>query len=155
MNIKTICSFGIKVIAAGVAGIAVFLGIGRLSKTKKCRTGDPSELETDSLNVSEQQLPQEAEPASNDNIMNGLKKVQDISNKVFAVVQSLTIVADNLSRVFSNKGGAANYNQAYFGRDPWSYCQPVDMGNGQVWNRISPYIIEVPPTNYQRNSYSI
>ena len=79
MNIKTICSFGIKVIAAGVAGIAVFLGIGRLSKTKKCRTGDPSELETDSLNVSEQQLPQEAEPASNDNIMNGLKKVQDIT----------------------------------------------------------------------------
>ena len=67
---KTTYKFsGSKVTITVVAGIAVFLGIGRLSKTKKCRTGDPSELETDSLNVSEQQLPQEAEPASNDNIM--------------------------------------------------------------------------------------
>ena len=157
MNMKTICAIGLKILAAGLAGIAVFIGIGQLSKNKSQSDESVSSDECDhevnessevNINTSENSV------KSGDKIVDNLRKVQDTCSKVFTVIQSLTIVADNLSRVFGKKG--PGYTQSYFGRDPWSYSQPIDMGNGQVWNRISPYIIEVPPTNRDpRSPYSI
>ena len=152
---KTICAVGLKILAAGLAGVAVFIGIGQLSKNKS--------QESDSVNNDSNDFNNESSEVSNslenvtkgDKIVDNLRKVQDTCSKVFTVIQSLTVVADNLSRVFG-KRTTVGYTQPYFGRDPWSYNQPIDMGNGQVWNRISPYIIEVPPTrDCNRSPYSI
>lgn len=73
-----------------------------------------------------------------------MKNVQDTCGRLFTFVQSLTMVVDNFSRIFRNDGNSY-LNQPYYG-DPWGYRQPIDMGNGVYWNRISPYIIEASST---------
>lgn len=157
MNMKTICALGLKILAAGLAGVAVFIGIGQLSKNKNQQSNSIDESDVSSESNSDEEnsevVTTNESLTKGDKIVDNLRKVQDTCNKVFTVVQSLTIVADNLSRVFGKR--TTGYTQNYFGRDPWSYNQPIDMGNGQVWNRISPYIIEVPPTRDPRSPYNI
>ena len=57
---------------------------------------------------------------------------------------------ENLTRIFGSKAGPQvmqfpGYGPQCYGGNPWSYRQPVNVGD-QTWTRISPFIIEAGPT---------
>lgn len=185
MCFKEICQLGIKVLAAGLTAAAVFFGIGKLGEKKKKAVNNPegeeSKVEESSRSAEGDNRFESSWNNDNNNnnfqpmapqqetngVIAGLKKTQDICGKLFAVFQSLTTVVENLTRIF-NGGGSSYYDQPYFNQgNPWCYYsqQPVQMDNGTVWTRLSPYIVAAGPNpnnfnnnngfNNNRNHYSI
>lgn len=173
MCFKEFCQLGIKILAAGMTAAAVFFGIGKLTKKKK---EEPEETAAENnseqqssgegnrfqFNYGDEQKEQPQQQQENA-VLNGLKKTQDVCGKLFAVFQSLTMVVENLNRIFG--GNSGSYEQPYFNQsNPWCYSQPVvQMDNGNVWTRLSPYIVAAGPNpnnnngfnNYGRNHYAI
>ena len=147
MNWKLVCEIGFKVLTAAVAGAAVFVGISRSMTDSASGSNKPQRPETE---PKKQQEP-EKEPV----VLTSMRATQDTCGKLFAFVQSLTMVTENLTRIFGGNTGPYIGSQPYY-NDPWSYRQPVNTGNGATWTRISPFIIEAGPGNYPNsrgNSY--
>ena len=153
MDWKLICEVGIKVLTATVAGAAVFVGISKVmteNDAKKKPGSGPNvhQVPPQSPFVSAQQpsmqdqAPQQ--PVEEPVVLKSMRATQDTCGKLLAFVQSLTMVTENLTRIFG--GNAGTPVQPYY-NDPWSYRQPVNAGNGQTWTRISPFIIEAGPVN--------
>lgn len=177
MCFKEFCQLGIKILAAGMTAAAVFFGIGKLTKKvkekpKETAAEDNSEQQSSSgegnrfqFNCGEDQKEQPQQQQENNTVLNGLRKTQDICGKLFAVFQSLTMVVENLNRIFGRNSGG--YEQPYFNQsNPWCYSQQpvVQMDSGNVWTRLSPYIVAAGPNpnnndngfnNYGRNHYAI
>lgn len=169
MSFKEFCQLGVKILAAGMTAAAVFFGIGKLtkkSKEKETAEDNSKQEETSSNGDNRFQFncgeDQKQQPQQENSVINGLKKTQDVCGKLFAVFQSLTMVVENLNRIFGNNGN----EQPYFNQNnPWCYSNPVvQMDNGNVWTRLSPYIVAAGPNpnnnnngynNYGRNYYSI
>ena len=166
MNWKLVCEVGFKVLTATVAGAAIFVGISRSlteSGGKKPLGGDETEgpktqanpfiqepPRTDSPTSTQSQMPQgQANPYDEPKILRSVRATQDTCGKLFAFVQSLTMVTENLTRIFGSKAGPQvmqfpGYGPQCYGGNPWSYRQPVNVGD-QTWTRISPFIIEAGP----------
>lgn len=154
MDWKLICEIGIKILTATVAGAAVFVGISKSmtesDARKKKREQQPKAEENSSGCVFDPcQPPMQPQSEVKDEpvVLTSMRATQDTCGKLFAFVQSLTMVTENLTRIFG--GNAGQYypgSQPYY-QDPWSYRQPVNAGCGQTWTRISPFIIEAGPAN--------
>lgn len=154
MNYGKILSVGFKVLVAAVAGVAVFIGVDKINTNNGNQNGgfrqksipdDPSFSSGSDFQPNNNTQIQQVKRDKNDsNIVEKMKNVQDTCGRLFTFVQSLTMVVDNFSRIFRNDGNSY-LTQPYYG-DPWGYRQPIDMGNGVYWNRISPYIIEASST---------
>lgn len=157
MNFKKVCQFGAKVLIAGVAVVAVYFGIDKLlsktgSNTKEVNSSSSSGNSVVDSDLSQQNSsPKEINEGSN-NVISGLKKTQDICGKLFAVFQSLIMVVESVNRVFKNDGNQLEFGQ-YSQYNPWCYSQypVVQMDNGNVWTRLSPYIVAAGPNPNSRN----
>ena len=158
MNWKIVCEVGLKVLAAAVAGVAIFIGVDKATKVKQNPqpVGDPQQPNPTGMNMDPGQQQPQQQPAqpqdqtTGDRIIGGFRATQDTFGKMLAFVQSLTLVAENLTRIFGNNNAQPGYypggwgSQPYY-NDPWSMRQPVNTGGGQQWTRISPFIIEAGP----------
>lgn len=163
MNIKKFCIAGLKFIAAGLAGIAAFFGIGKLmgNKSKACDgeeiNSDCSPDESCDTELTEDDSDKTFSDKA-DSIAVNLRKAQDTCGKIFSVIQSLTLVVDNLSRVFGNNSNQL-FNQPVGMSNNWMYNQPqpIPMGNGDTWYRVSPHIIMTSSQNShpERNPYTL
>lgn len=159
MSFKTFCQISLKVIVAGAAAFAVFMGFSKLSKDNPAKNVDTPETSEGKLNPSSGDMTPNSnsteitEKGNGVAIIDGLKRTQDLFGRFFVVIQSLILVVENLGVVFK-KG---NFQQPLMGGNPWcnnygyGYGQPIQMNNGDVWRRISPYIIEAGNCNYQGN----
>jgi hypothetical protein len=157
MDWKLVCEVGFKILTATVAGAAVFVGISKAmteSDARKKRVQQPQQEPGQFGNGNQscvfdpsqppmQNNPQQ-EPVNEPVILSSMRATQDTCGKLFAFVQSLTMVTENLTRIFG--GNTCPGSQPYY-QDPWSYRQPVNAGCGQTWTRISPFIIEAGPVN--------
>ena len=158
MDWKLVCEIGVKVLTATVAGAAVFVGISKAmteSDAKKKRNVDNQTMaKPDNPFVSAQQPPMQGQVTQQNGeepvVLKSMRATQDTCSKLLAFIQSLTMVTENLTRIFGGNVGSPGYyipgSQPYY-NDPWSYRQPVNAGNGQTWTRISPFIIEAGPVN--------
>jgi hypothetical protein len=149
MNWKIICEVGIKILAAAVAGTVVFVGINK-TMAESGKVAQEKKEEPDIPSTQENNLPQVKyeEPV----VLSSLRATQNGFCKLFAVVQSLTLVAENLTRIFGSSGSGGYYASQPYYSDPWSFRQPVNAG-GQTWTRISPFIIEAGPSAPNSRSY--
>ena len=153
MDWKLVCEVGFKVLTAAVAGAAVFVGISKAmteSDARK-RTSKPEQQPEqhqgfnegcvfDPSQQSQMQRPQQNEPI----VLTSMRATQDTCGKLFAFVQSLTLVTENLTRIFG--GSTPQPGSQMYCQNPWSYRQPVTGCNGQtVFTRVSPFIIEAGP----------
>ena len=158
MDWKLVCEVGFKILTATVAGAAVFVGISKAmteSDARRKRTQQaPGQPQTNpgpqpqgscvfdpTQPPMQGQAPQQFNQVEDPVILSGMRATQDVCGKLFAFVQSLTMVTENLTRIF---GGNTTPPQPYY-QNPWSYRQPVNVGGGQTWTRISPFIIEAGP----------
>ena len=148
MNWKIICEIGIKILAAAVAGTVVFVGINK-SMTD---SGKAAQVSPDVPPMQPQEQNNLPEKSEEPVVLSSLRATQDGFGKLFAFVQSLTMVAENLTRIFGSNSGPGYYSSQPYYNDPWSFRQPVNAG-GQTWTRISPFIIEAGPTNPNSRSY--
>lgn len=151
MDYGKILKIGFKVLIATVAGAAVFIGVDKVGNSNKRRQNvqeDPCFGEQpERINGTPTQIKRNADDSD---FVNKMKNVQDACGKLFTFVQSLTTVADNFCRIFKND---SYVGQPYY-NNPWGYGyqHPIDMGNGVIWNRISPFIVEAStdPRYYNR-----
>lgn len=148
MNYGKILKIGFKVLIAAVAGAAVFIGVDKASNGNNQRKPNNSFQDDPCFSTGNGNRFNNGSPTTqvrrnedDSNFVSKMKNVQDSCGKLFAFVQSLTVVADNFSRIFQNNGNSC-IGQPYYGNNRWGY-QPVNLGNGVIWNRISPYIVEV------------
>jgi hypothetical protein len=155
MDWKLVCEVGFKILTATVAGAAVFVGISKSMTESDARRKKQAQQPQQQVNqgpqnifdpsqppMQNQQEPPKEEPV----ILTSMRATQDTFGKFFAFVQSLTMVTENLTRIFGGNTGPYVGSQPYY-NDPWSYRQPVNAGCGQTWTRISPFIIEAGPVN--------
>lgn len=146
MSFKEICQAGLKILAGIAAGVAVFIGISKIMK----KTGNEENVNQETEEKIDEGTGEihgelRRTPGKGEQFANGVRKVQDVCGKVFTIVQTLSLVADSISRVFGSSGVTQSY-----GSDPHLYGnyygQPIDMGNGRIWNRVSPCIVEAGPS---------
>jgi len=152
MNWKLVCEVGFKVLTAAVAGAAVFVGISKAMTESDARKKIPKpeghvNAEEGGCVFDPCQPPMQCNSSSQHDepiILSSMRATQDSCSKLLAFVQSLTMVTENLTRIF---GGSTPQpgSQMYY-QNPWSYRQPVTGCNGQtVFTRVSPFIIEAGP----------
>ena len=148
MNWKLVCEVGFKVLTAAVAGATVFVGISKAmtesDARKKMNKPEPEHVGTEGCvfdpSQSQMQKLQQDEPI----VLTSMRATQDTCGKLFAFVQSLTLVTENLTRIFG--GSTPQPGSQMYCQNPWSYRQPVTGCNGQtVFTRVSPFIIEAGP----------
>lgn len=167
MNWELACDFGLKVLAAVLAGAAVFVGIDKAThrgkSIEKNKTGNVEQSKIfGNDNPMTHQPPTEVcgngngnngniERSKSEKFLDGLKGATGTCSKLLAFVQSLTSVAENFSRIFRDGGEYYNYNYGGYGYGYYGYPPPYQMG-GQTWQRINPLIVEAAPSgNYSRN----
>lgn len=141
MNWKLIGTVGLKVLLAAGTGLAVFVGISKATGNVERKNQGSNNFGFSENDVKPEGVSNQVEQRSNE-LMNGLRATGEICGKLFAFVQSLTLVVENVGRIFGNGGN--DYSQPYYNQNSWmaygGYQGPQNMGNGLV--RINPFIIE-------------
>ena len=152
MDWKLVCEVGFKVLTAAVAGAAVFVGISKAMTESDARKRAPKPEPANENPVGNGscvfdpcQPPMQCRPQQNEPIiLASMRATQDSCSKLLAFVQSLTLVTENLTRIFG--GSTPQPGSQMYCQNPWSYRQPVTGCNGQtVFTRVSPFIIEAGP----------
>lgn len=151
MDWKVVCEVGFKVLTAAVAGAAVFVGISKAMTESGNRKKEGANPGGEHINPGgcvfdpTAKPPMQCETQQNEPvILASMRATQDSCSKLLAFVQSLTLVTENLTRIFG--GHTAQPGIPMYGQNPWSYRQPVTGCNGQtVFTRVSPFIIEAGP----------
>lgn len=160
---------GLKILAAAVVGVAVFVGIDRSTSKKDVNfngNGNPQpEEQTEVKNQWNQpdepknnnEVNQQKSSSKEDNkavgekVVNGLKGMYGTFGKLSQVISSLVDVVGSVGRLFGNDN---NYppRQPYFTSNPWG-CG-CNLGPGL--HRVNDYIIQVGPTPGQQygNNYN-
>jgi len=151
LNFKKFIKIGLKVAAAAIAGFAAFVGIGQIFS----ESSEKSEVE---------EAQQEKETVSTGiQVVEGLRKTQDVTGKFITLIQSITMVAESVVRMFDKSSSASLYNtqpQYYVGpgytalnnpyNNPWviggaapgfGIGQNIKMGDS-TWTRVDTNIIE-------------
>lgn len=157
MDWKLVCEVGFKVLTAAVAGTAVFVGISKAMSESNARKNMPKSETPKQEGVNEgcvfdplQQPPVQCkeEPI----VLTSMRATQDSCSKLLAFIQSLTMVTENLTRIFG--GNTFQPGSQMYCQSPWSYRQPITGCNGQAtFTRISPFIIEAGPVPNGRGFY--
>lgn len=159
MDWKLVCEVGFKILTAAVAGAAVFVGISKAITEGEKKSGGEHQGKNDQMFTEEScvfdpsQSPVQQVNVSNEPVvLKSMKATQDTCGKLFAFVQSLTMVTENLTRIFG--GGTYQPGSQMYCQNSWSYRQPVTGCNGQtVFTRVSPFIIEAGPVPNGRGFY--
>ncbi len=166
MEFKKIFGIGLKIVAAAVVGIAAFAGINQVFNNDQEHGRGGCSENNDNCGSLENN---NTEDNSKQQVMEGLRKTQNAAGKFVNVVQSITMVADSLFRMF-DKNASANNTVGYGGygyqqpqyyvgpgynamnnpyQNPWvqqqnmGMQQPLNMGNGQPnWSRVDENIVE-------------
>ena len=166
MNWKLVCEVGFKILTAAVAGAAVFVGINKAmteSDARKKRQPGTTEGKSgegpeqinhgcvfDPSQPPVQCMTQQEEPL----ILASMRATQDTCGRLLAFIQSLTLVTENLTRIFGGGTYQPVLGSQMYCQNPWSYRQPVAGCNGQTtFTRISPFIIEAGPAPNSRGFY--
>lgn len=156
MNVKEALITGLKIVGGILAGVAVFFGIGKLLNKNKKENEEENTTTTTEENLEEsQQTEEQSKEEGGDNgdkfqkVVNGFRSFQNVFGKIFILLQSLTSLVENTSRVFSKDSTnfqPTGYQQPGPG---WSYSQPINVTpDGQFWTRrVSPFITEVGTCN--------
>lgn len=157
---------GLKVIAAAVVGIAVFVGIDRSTSKKSTNFNNgqgnnnqepepknntwsqPGEQQGQNNN---NQAPQQEGKRENkdvgEKVVNGLKGMYGTFGKLSQVISSLVDVVGSIGRLFGNDNGYGYPpRQPYYTSNPWG-CG-CNLGPGL--HRVNDYIIQVGPTPGQQ-----
>jgi hypothetical protein len=158
---------GLKVIAAAVVGIAVFVGIDRSTSKKSTNFNgqgnnnqepepknnawsQPGEQQQHGQN-NDNQAPQQEDKRENkdvgEKVVNGLKGMYGTFGKLSQVISSLVDVVGSIGRLFGNDNGYGYPpRQPYYTSNPWG-CG-CNLGPGL--HRVNDYIIQVGPTPGQQ-----
>lgn len=158
---------GLKVLAAAVVGIAVFVGIERSTSKKSTNfngQGNNNQQEpeqqqnnmwsqpgTEQQNQNNNQAPQQEDKRENkdvgEKVVNGLKGMYGTFGKLSQVISSLVDVVGSIGRLFGNDSGYGYPpRQPYYTSNPWG-CG-CNLGPGL--HRVNDYIIQVGPTPGQQ-----
>jgi hypothetical protein len=157
---------GLKVLAAAVVGIAVFVGIDRSTSKRstnfngqgnnnqepepKNNTWSQPGEQQQGQNNDNQALQQEGKRENKDvgeKVVNGLKGMYGTFGKLSQVISSLVDVVGSIGRLFGNDNGYGYPpRQPYYTSNPWG-CG-CNLGPGL--HRVNDYIIQVGPTPGQQ-----
>ena len=161
MNWSKVLKIGLEVLAASVAGLAIYAGIDHSVRHSR-KSGNSQQGSTyqpePSGHFGGPQEQQSAEVPKEENtftdkvvaVADGLRGATSMCGKLLNFGQSLTQVVDSFNQIFRRDSALPPPN--YYG----DYCggeyQCREMG-GQIWRRVSPFVIEaVPGGNYSRNT---
>ena len=153
---------GLKVLAAAVVGIAVFVGIDRSTSNRSSNfngQGNNNNREPEfknnawsqpgeQQNQNTDQIPQGERRENKDvgeKVVNGLKGMYGTFGKLSQVISSLVDVVGSIGRLFGNDNGYPP-RQPYYTSNPWG-CG-CNLGPGL--HRVNDYIIQVGPTPGQQ-----
>lgn len=153
---------GLKVLAAAVVGLAVFVGIDRSTSKKNNSnfTGSQQEPETKNNNWTQPGIEQNQEQMNSnpqpsqenkrevvgERVVNGLRGMYGTFGKLSQVISSLVDVVGSIGRLFGNNDTGYPPRQPYYTNNPWG-CG-CNLGPGL--HRINDYIIQVGPTPEQQ-----
>ena len=157
---------GLKVIAAAVVGIAVFVGIDRSTSKKSTNFNGHgnNNQEPEPKNNTWSQPGEQQQGQNNDNqapqqegkrenkdvgekVVNGLKGMYGTFGKLSQVISSLVDVVGSIGRLFGNDNGYGYPpRQPYYTSNPWG-CG-CNLGPGL--HMVNDYIIQVGPTPGQQ-----
>lgn len=151
MNYSLIFKVGLKVCIAAAAGLAIYLGIDKVSgsgsgKKQEKIEGGPKNTGMENLSSNE--------PVEEGGVVDKMRNVQGTLGKLFACAQAVTIAVENFKKVFSGPGESGCYagTPYYYGGNPFynngyggGYRNP-DLGpdfyysrnNNYSMNRMSP-----------------
>ena len=155
---------GLKVLAAAVVGIAVFVGIDKSTSNRSSnfngqgnnnQNQEPESKNNawsqpgEQHNQNENQAPHQEEKRENkdvgEKVVNGLKGMYGTFGKLSQVISSLVDVVGSIGRLFGNDNGYPP-RQPYYTTNPWG-CG-CNIGPGL--HRVNDYIIQVGPTPGQQ-----
>lgn len=160
---------GLKVLAAAVVGIAVFVGIERSTSKKNNFNQQPPQREPEenkntwSQPAVEQQNQaenknQQTDPVVNDKqnkavgekVVDGLRGMCGTFGKLSQVISSLVDVVGSIGRLFgSDNDYGYPPRQPYYTPNPWGCGCNLSPG----LHRVNDYIIQVGPTPQQGQQY--
>ena len=162
---------GLKILAAAVVGIAVFVGIDKsISKKEESNfngsqqnqgnpsndsgTWQPNEQNQGNVNQSvgnKENSNQRNNEYVGEKVVNGLKGIYGTFGKLTQVISSLVDVVGSVGRLFGNDEFAYPPRQPYYTNNPWGCGCNISPG----LHRVNDYIIQVGPTPGQQygNNY--
>lgn len=152
---------GLKVIAAAVVGIAVFVGIDRSTSKRNTNFNGTQNQNQGNSNPGTWQQPEEQPGQDNVNqqqtgnvenqerdhkavgekVVSGLKGMYGTFGKLSQVISSLVDVVGSIGRLFGSDDGYPP-RQPYYTNNPWG-CG-CNLGPGL--HRVNDYVIQVGPT---------
>lgn len=181
MELVKVLKVGFKILVAVGAGIAIFAGMSPRKKndcsdsnTSQHPQPDNNSAFRDDRAVSndfrEDGAIQRSEMKDDNGqqesgISQNLKSAQDMLGRLFTFVQTLTMVSESFSKLFSKNRNSEYYSQPGYGapdNNGWSsmfsnndvrYPYIESRGDGYVFRRISPFIVEYdtdPKYRYNR-----
>ncbi len=149
---------GLKILAAAVVGIAVFVGIDRsTSRRGENFNGSQQRQDTNNNNRADSWKPEEPKQESvnqqtdrdkeskvvGEKVVNGLKGMYGTFGKLSQVISSLVDVVGSVERLFGrNDDYGYPPRQPYYTSNPWGCGCNLSPG----LHRINDYIIQVGPT---------
>lgn len=136
-------SVGLKVLAAVVTGVTVFIGIDRSISSATRKQGAPGEPPKPENDGSEMKQPQ----ALKTNVaVAGLRGIADTCGKLLAFTQNLATTVDSAGRIF---GSGQSYDPYGQGRVPIAN-QPF-TSNGITWVPQGQFILQAYPSDPYNN----
>ena len=155
---------GLKILAAAVVGIAVFVGIDKSTSRKpNSNNGPQPSPENNQQNQSwepprEKQTEEIKQESNNkpvgEKVVNGLRGMYGTFGKLSQVISSLVDVVGSVGRLFGNNDdyGYPPRQPYYNMNNPWSCGCTISPG----LNRVNDYIIQVGPMPGQQygNNYN-
>lgn len=171
MEFKTILKVGFKVAIAAVTGLAIYVSMDKVNNNsnRPNRGGNRGRFSEDN-NIDNRERRNNEEDLINDfrkeDVVNEdtskskeevsfsqrMRNVQNTFSKLLAFAQTVTVTVDSISKIFNgndNIGGGYGYQQ-YIG-NPYE-GNKVYLKNGAVFNRLSPYILELDYSPYDPNN---
>lgn len=140
MDYKSVLKLGLKICVAAVSGLVIFIGIDHVGKKDEKIEGGPAKTGMENMT--------DNKPVPENSVIQKMRNVQGTLGKLFACVQALTLVVENLKKVFSNSPDGSPFYAGqpyYIGGNPFYYygTQDYSRNGGVIMNRVSPFITEV------------
>lgn len=182
MNLNKALKIGIGLVAGGLTGYIVYKGISNGFEVTEPQNNN--NLKRAKIDMAHQQsvikdvtaanktvannesLPSKPEETKGSIIRKGLRSAANACNAASVAAQCISGIAESVNQVATilNGGGQQPMTPGY-----GNYCNsygnyynngynPIYTGNGQVWNRISPFVVTTGPgigVGPANNNYAI